>query len=344
MIQEASRIRELPPYLFAWIDELAKEVKGKGVDVINLSIGDPDLPTPPHIVNALIEACQNPANHRYPSYGGMPEFREAIAIWYQRRFGVVLDPAKEVISLIGSKEGIAHLPLAFVNPGDIVLVPTPSYPVYQTATLFVGGKPYLMPLLKEKGFLPDLDRIPREIALKAKLMYLNYPNNPTSAVASKELFQKVVEFAKRYDIIVAHDAAYSEICFDGYRAQSFLEIEGAKEIGIEFHSLSKTYNMTGWRIGFATGNAEIIGSLGKVKTNIDSGVFQTIQEAAIQALRGDQCSVKELCEIYQERRDIMVEGLRKADLALEIPKATFYLWVKIPQGYTSSQFVTHLLE
>lgn len=340
----ADRVKNLPPYLFAAIDRMKAEAKARGVDLIDLSIGDPDMPTPQNIVEAMKRAVEDPSNHRYPSYEGMPSYREAVAGWYKRRFNVKLDPSTEVLSLIGSKEGIGHIPLAFVNPGDIVLVPSPGYPVYPVGTLFAGGVSYIMPLYESNRFLPDFSSIPEDILKKAKLMFINYPNNPTSAVAGKEFFEKVVEIARSYNIIVCHDAAYSEIYYDGIRPMSFLEVDGAKEVGIEFHSLSKTYNMTGWRIGFAVGNSDVIAGLGKIKTNLDSGVFQAIQEAAITALNTGDDVLRPIRDIYQERRDALYEGLKRMGLHVIKPLATFYLWARVPEGFDSSRFVAHLLE
>jgi len=343
-IEKAKRIEELPPYLFAEIDKKKTEMRQKGIDLIDLSIGDPDLPTPKLIIERLKMAAENPENHRYPPYEGMIEFRRAVAQWYERRFHIKLNPETEVLSLIGSKEGIAHIPLAFVNPGDYVLVPSPGYPVYRVSTLFAGGTPYFLPLRKENGFLPNLSEVPKKVAEKAKIIFINYPNNPTSATAEKPFFEEVVAFAQRYQIIVCHDAAYSEIAFDGYKPLSFLEVEGSKEVGIEFHSLSKTFNMTGWRIGFAVGCSEIVSGLGKVKTNIDSGLFQAIQEAGVEALNHLDTPLPEVINIYEKRRNVMVRGLREIGLEVEWPKATFYLWIQIPREYTSTQFATLLLE
>ncbi|MGZ3559597.1 MAG: LL-diaminopimelate aminotransferase [Thermodesulfobacteriota bacterium] len=340
----AKRIDQIPPYLFAEIDKKKEEMRKKGIDLIDLGIGDPDLPTPKPIIERLKKAAENPKNHRYPSYEGMIEFRTAVAQWYERRFGIRLDPESEVLSLIGSKEGIAHIPLSFVDPGDIVLVPSPGYPVYRVSTLFAGGTPYFLPLRKENGFLPNVSQIPESVAKKAKLLFINYPNNPTSAVAEKSFFEEVVDFARRYRIIVCHDAAYSEVAFDGYHPLSFLQVEGAKEVGVEFHSLSKTFNMTGWRIGFAVGHSEILAGLGRVKTNIDSGLFQAIQEAGTEALNHFDTPLPEIINIYERRRDRMVKGLRELGLELDQPKATFYLWIQVPKGYTSGQFATVLLE
>ena len=344
MFDKAERLKKLPPYLFKEIDRKKAEVMARGVDIIDLGVGDPDLPTPPHIIEALKKAADDPVHHKYPSYSGMSDFKEAVAKWYQQRFGVELDPNSEVISLIGSKEGIAHFPLAFINSGDIALVPTPGYPVYHIATLFAGGEPFFMPLLSKNGFLPDLDAIPDEVAARAKIMFLNYPNNPTSAVADLEFFKKVVEFARQKQIVICHDAAYTEMAFNGYSPPSFLEVEGAKKIGLEFHSLSKTYNMTGWRIGLAVGNQAAIEGLGAIKSNIDSGVFEAVQLAGVESLLGDQSCVKEMVEVYTGRRDLMVKGLKDAGYQVETPKATFYLWVNVPKGLSSTQLATRLLE
>ncbi len=343
-IEKAKRIEQIPPYLFAEIDRKKEEMRKKGMDLIDLGIGDPDLPTPQPIIERLKKASEDPRNHHYPSYEGMIEFRTAAAQWFERRFGITFDPKTEVLTLIGSKEGIAHIPLAFVNPGDYVLVPSPGYPVYRVATLLAGGTPYFLPLLKENGFLPKLSEIPKEVAERSKLLFINYPNNPTSAIAERPFFEEVVAFARRYGIIVCHDAAYSELAFDGYRPLSFFEVEGAKEVGIEFHSLSKTFNMTGWRIGFAVGNPEIVSGLGRVKTNIDSGLFQAIQEAGIEALHHFDTPIPNIIRIYEGRRDVMVKGLREMGLEVDLPRATFYLWIRVPRGYTSAQFATLLIE
>jgi LL-diaminopimelate aminotransferase len=340
----ASRVRNLPPYLFASIDRMKQEAKARGVDVIDMSIGDPDIPTPSHIVEAMKAAVEKPAHHRYPSYEGMLSFRQMVSEWYKKRFNVSLDPAREVLSLIGSKEGIGHIPLAFIEPGDTALVPSPGYPVYPVSILFAGGENYIMPLREENGFLPDLGSIPENIMEKSKLMFINYPNNPTAAVAPKAFYEEVVRIAHKYNIIVCHDAAYSEIYFDGEKPLSFMEIDGSGDVGIEFHSLSKTYNMTGWRIGFAVGNSDVIAGLGKIKTNLDSGVFQAIQEAAVVALRTDDRVLSGIRDTYQERRDILFEGLKGIGFELSKPKASFYLWARVPQGFDSTSFVVHLLE
>jgi LL-diaminopimelate aminotransferase len=343
-IKKAQRIQELPPYLFAEIDKKKNALRARGVDIISLGIGDPDLPTPAHIVAKLREAAGNPANHRYPDYEGLLAFRQAAANWYRNRFGVSLDPEREVVSLIGSKEGIAHMPIAWVDPGDVVLCPDPGYPVYAVGTGFCGGVVHRMPLLKQNGFFPDLGAIPAAVARAAKMMWLCYPNNPTSATATRAFFQRAIDFARANEIIVCHDAAYSEIYFDGEKPISFLEIDGAREVGVEFHSLSKTYNMTGWRVGFAVGNAELIAGLGAVKTNVDSGVFQAVQEAAIAALDGDQSCVEEARNVYQSRRDLLLRALERAGLTATVPRATFYVWVETPKGHTSAEFATRVLE
>lgn len=340
----AQRIENLPPYLFAEIEKKIDAAKAAGVDVISLGIGDPDRPTPQHIVEALQREAERPENHRYPSYKGMGAFRRAVASWYEHRFGVRLDPDREVVSLIGSKEGIAHVPLAFVDPGDVNLVPDPGYPVYAIGTLFAGGRSYPMPLLEKNGYLPDLTEIPSDVARRARMMFLNYPNNPTGAVAPLSFFEEVVRFAREYEIVVCHDAAYSEVAFGGYRPHSFLEAQGAKEVGIEFHSLSKTYNMTGWRIGWAAGNAEAIEALGRIKTNIDSGVFEAIQRAGIEALTGPQECVDAMCSLYEERMRIAVDGLNSLGWNVQAPKATFYLWAPAPSGMSSTAFAAALLE
>jgi LL-diaminopimelate aminotransferase len=342
-IQRAERLKLLPPYLFKEIDRLRDEVRSKGVDIIDLGVGDPDQPTPEHIVQSLAQAAADPANHKYPAYSGLNRFRESAAAWYQRRFGVELAPASEVITLIGSKEGIAHFPLAFVNPGEVVLVPSPAYPVYASSTILAGGTPVEMPLLRQNGFLPELEAIDPATAKAAKVMVINYPNNPTAAVAEADFYQKVVAFARENNIIVVSDAAYTEMAFDGYRPMSFMEVEGAKEVGIEFHSLSKTYNMTGWRLGFAVGNAELVGGLGQVKSQIDSGAFDAVQLAGITALEADQSCLDDMRRLYTERRDVLVEGLRGLGLEVEKPKATFYVWCGVPQGVTSADFTMRLL-
>lgn len=343
-IKKAKRINDLPPYLFAEIDRRKRDALSRGVDLIDLGIGDPDIPTPAPVVEKLVESATIPVNHRYPSSSGLPEFRQAVADWYHRRFQVKLDPAKEVVSLIGSKEGIGNMAVAFVDPGDTVLVASPCYPVYHIGTAFSGGKNYFLPLRKENQFLPDLGSIPADIARQAKLLWINYPNNPTAATADRGFFQQVIEFAIKNNVIVCHDAAYTEMGYDGYRPMSFLEVDGANEVGIEFHSLSKTFNMTGWRVGMAVGNPEIVGGLAQAKSNLDSGIFQAVQEAGIEALRLGDDIIEPSRKIYQERRDILVSGLRAVGLECEKPRATFYVWVATPKGLTSAQFTAKLLD
>jgi len=340
----ASRVKNLPPYLFAAIDKMKQEAKARGVDLIDMSIGDPDIPTPGHIVDAMKLAVEKPEHHRYPSYEGMLSFREAVAAWYKRRFYVDLAPGNEVLSLIGSKEGIGHVPLAFVNPGDVVLVPSPGYPVYPVSTMFAGGESFIMPLTEKNGFLPDLRAIPESVLMNTRLMFINYPNNPTSAVAGKSFYEEVIALASKYNFIVCHDAAYSEIYFDGEKPLSFMEVDGAKSVGIEFHSLSKTYNMTGWRIGFAVGNSAVLNGLGKIKSNLDSGVFQAVQEASIAALSTEEAVLSDIRKTYQERRDVLYSGLKDIGIAAAKPAASFYLWAKVPAGFDSSAFTAHLLE
>jgi LL-diaminopimelate aminotransferase len=343
-VELADRVKKLPPYLFAEIDRQKKEARAHGADLVDLGIGDPDLPTPAHVIDALARAGREPKNHRYPDYEGLLAFREAAAGWYRQRFDVSLDPATEVLTLIGSKEGTAHIPLAFVNPGDVVLVPDPGYPVYAAGTWFAGGEPYLLPLRADREFLPDLDAIPAAVLRRAKMLFLNYPNNPTAAVATREFFGRVVEFARRHGIIVCHDAMYSELRFDGYEPPSFLQAPGAKEVGVEFHSCSKTYSMTGWRLGFVVGNREVLAGLGRVKTNVDSGVFQAVQEAGIAALTGPQDYVVQARAVYQERRDVVVDGLRKLGLPVIPPRATFFVWAPVPEGSDSRKWASRLLQ
>ena len=329
----ASRMSNLPPYLFARIDEMKAEQRRKGADLIDLGVGDPDLATPAHIVEALCTAAKDSRNHHYPDEAGMPAYRSAVAGWYKKRFGVTLDSDKEVVALMGSKDGIAHIAEAFVNPGDFVLAPSPGYPVYRTGTLFAEGTVHEMPLTKEHAFVPVLDDIPKKVIRSAKLMFINYPNNPTAATAPDGFYREVVDFAIDHNIVVVSDNAYSEIAYDGYSAPSFLETRGAMEIGIEMHSLSKTYNMTGWRIGMACGRMEVIKGLKQVKTNVDSGVFNAVQHAAIAALTGPQDCIREASEVYQERRNILVGGLRELGFRVPLPQATFYVWMRVENGF-----------
>jgi len=342
--KKAQRLEKLPVYLFAQLDEAKRKLEEKGVDVIDLGVGDPDVPTPSPIIDRLVKAAKDPQNHRYPPYEGLLSFREEVARWYLRRFGVSLDPEKEVMTLIGSKEGIAHICLGLLDPGDLALVPEPAYPVYQAGVIFAGAQPYYMPLLEDNGFLPSLGDINPEVALQAKLMWINYPNNPTAATVDVDFFREVVEFARRYNIVLCHDLAYSELSYDGYRAPSLLQVEGAKEIAVEFHSLSKSFCMTGWRIGFAVGNKDLLGALKGVKTNIDSGVFQAVQEAGEEALRMGEELISKIREIYRRRRDFFVQGLKDLGWEVSLPRATFYLWIKVPENGSSFDFARTLLE
>ncbi|MFN3360693.1 MAG: pyridoxal phosphate-dependent aminotransferase [Pseudanabaenaceae cyanobacterium] len=344
-MQFAKRLDKIPPYLFAELDRKRNELTAKGVDIINMGVGDPDKPTPDHVVQAMIKAVQDPRNHNYPPYQGTRAYREAAAAFMARRFGVTgLDPDTQIVSSIGSKEAIHNIFLAFVEPGDYVLIPDPAYPVYRTSTIFAGGEYYTMPLLPENNFLPDLDRIPVEVAQRAKLLWVNYPNNPTGAIASLEFFQELVDFCRRYEILLCHDHAYAEMAYDGYKPPSVLQVPGAIDVAVEFHSCSKSYNMTGWRVGFVAGCTTGIKGLGQVKTNVDSGVFKAIQEAAIVAFETKEEDLQNLMAVYQRRRDLVVEGLNKLGWQLTPPKATLYVWVPVPQGYTSTEFATLLLE
>jgi len=346
MVKPADRIQQLPPYLFAEIDKKIREKQSQGVDVIKLGIGDPDMNPPSFVVDSMKEEAGKEKNQGYPPGYGVEEFKEAVAGYYLQRYGVELDPFNEVLTLIGSKEGIAHISFSFTDPGDINLVPDPGYPVYGIGTLFAGGESYIMPLRSENNYLPRLDEIPETVAHKAKLLFLNYPNNPTGAVVTKEYLKEVVDFAKKYDLLICHDAAYSELAFDGYKPLSLLEVEGAKEVSIEFNSLSKTFNMTGWRIGYAVGASYAVEVLGRFKTNIDSGLFNAIQQVGVAALNHPKrdAFIRELQSIYQERRDVVVENLRKMGWPLDPPLGSFYVWAPIPSGFTSQEFVTKLLE
>lgn len=343
-MRTANRIANLPPYLFAEIDRKKAAKVAQGIDVISLGIGDPDTPTPAHIVRRAQEAVADPANHQYPSYFGAPRYRKACAQWMSTRFGVDVDANDEVVALIGSKEGIAHIFLAFVDPGDVTLVPGCGYPVYHTGGILAGGETVWMPMTEENGFLADFEAIPAASLARAKMMFLSYPNNPTSAIATEEYFDRAIAFAREHDLLIIHDNAYSEIGYDGYVAPSFLERPGATDVAIELFSCSKAYSMTGWRVAFAAGNAEAIKALGTVKSNIDSGVFTAVQDAAIEALTGPQDSIDELSALYQRRRDLVMPALTKIGLHAETPKATIYVWAKVPEGHTSASFATLVLE
>nr|MBU1328138.1 LL-diaminopimelate aminotransferase [Candidatus Omnitrophota bacterium] len=330
------RLNKLPPYLFVEIDKAKRNARAEGRDIIDLGIGDPDESTPKEVIEALCKATKDSKNHHYPLDQGSSIFKDRIARWYKERFQVSLDPEREILPLLGSKEGISHMPLAFINPGDISLIPDPCYPPYKGGTIFAGGVPYLMPLIEENDFLPDLNKINKSALKKAKVIYINYPNNPTASICGKGFFEDVVLFAKKYNLIVASDAAYSEIAFDSYRPASFLKAEGGKETGVEFHSLSKTCNMTGWRIGFVCGNEKIIAGIAKVKSNVDSGVFNAIQMAGITALDIADKHLETMNKIYQERRDALVDGLNKLGWVIKKPKATFYVWARLPKKSKSS--------
>ncbi len=343
-VQKAKRLQALPPYLFVELDRARRKLQAAGHDVIDLGVGDPDLPTPRPVIERLAQAAQDPANHRYSFTEGLGVLRQAIAAWYLKRFRVSLDPATEILPLLGSKEGIAHLPWAVVNPGEAVLVPDPCYPPYRSGAILAEAEVISMPLRAEMDFLPDLGDINQRAAHRSKLMFLNYPNNPTAAVASDAFFQEAVELARSYEILIAHDAAYSELAFDGYRPASFLQVPGAKEVGIEFHSISKTFQMTGWRVGWACGNATAIAALNQLKTNLDSGIFQPVQYAAIAALEMDEQPLREVCAVYQQRRDAVVDGLAQAGWAIPKPSATFYLWAPVPGGVSSMDFARRVLE
>ena len=344
MIAEAKRMQTIPPYLFYRIEQKIAEAKEKGVDIISLGIGDPDRPTPDFIIEEMKRAADMKENHQYPSSAGMLSFREAVADWYRERFHVEIDPKKEVCALIGSKEGIANINYCYINPGDISLIPDPSYPVYSTATMLAGGEPYYLPLKEENGFLPDLDSIPAAVLDKARMLWLNYPNNPTGAIADFSLFEKAVYLGKKHDFMICHDHAYSEMTYDGYVAPSFLEVPGAKDVAVEFGSCSKPFNMTGWRIGFVAGNAQAVSTLTTYKSNVDSGAFQAVQYAAIAGFKNPHGIVEEMKKVYEDRRDILVGGLNSMGWDLPMPKATFYVWAPVPKGFTSAGFAEKVLE
>ena len=340
----SQRVQNLPPYLFADIERRVAERRAAGIDVISLGIGDPDLPTPPHVIAALAEGAQDPATHQYPSNRGELGFREAVAAYYRRRFGVALDVETEIVPLLGAKEGVAHIPVALLDPGDVALAPDPGYPVYTAGPLLAGGVAHPIPLVPELNFQPDLEAIPAEVLAKARMIYVCYPNNPTGAVVDDDFFARLVAFAAEHDLIVVHDNAYGDITYDGYVAPSFLETPGARDVGVEMLSLSKTYNMTGWRAGAVVGNAEVVDAYWRLKTNMDSGMFGAVQRAAAAALNGSQDCVREMCEVYRRRRDALVHALSSLGMQVTAPKGTIYLWVAVPQGYTSATFTQHMLE
>ncbi|MBI49922.1 MAG: LL-diaminopimelate aminotransferase [Chloroflexi bacterium] len=340
----AKRLDTVPPYLFVEISRKIAAKKAEGIEVISFGIGDPDIPTPTKVVDELRRTSLDVPNHRYPETDGLPEFRKAVADWYKSRFGIAVDSNKEVLPLIGAKEGIGHASLCFINPGDIALVPDPGYPVYSVGTWFAGGECHWMPLIEENGWLPDLSSIPADVAKRSKVMWLNYPNNPTGAVADDSYFKEVIEFAKSHDIAVMHDACYTEVAYDGYKPLSFLEVSGAMEVGLEFHSLSKSYNMTGWRVGMAVGNADMIEALMVVKSNLDSGIPNAVQYMGIEAMNITDEEIDQRNAVYQSRRDRVVQTLNKIGLEVEPPKASLYVWVRVPNGYTSAEFAELLLE
>lgn len=343
-MKQARRLDNAPPYLFVEIEENIKKAQAAGIDVINLGIGDPDIPSPDFVVNKMMEAVKNPIYHQYPEYDGCIEFRTEVSNYYKRRFGVTLDPETEVVTLLGSKEGIAHIFFALVNDCDFTLVPDPQYPVYQLASALTGGVPYPMPLLPENNFLPDLSIIPKDVIRRTKILFLNYPNNPTGAVADLDFYQRMVDFGLEHDIVVCNDNAYSEFTYDGFVAPSILQAKNANDIAVEFHSLSKSYNMTGWRLGFAVGNRDAICKLKKMKNNIDSGVFTAIQIAGVEALEKGDGFIKDMQQVYKRRRTIAMDALKKLGWDFITPKGAFYLWVKVPQGYTSKQLTSLLLQ
>ena len=343
-MRKSKRLDKIPPYLFVKIEEKKAELIKNGIDVIDFGIGDPDLATPKHIIKKMQEVIGTKEAANYPSSKGELPFRKAVADWYKKRFNVDLDPGTEVCTLIGSKEGIGHLPFAFIDSGDISIIPEPSYPVYKISTMLAGGEPYLLPLTAKNNFIPDLDGIPKDVLKKAKLLYINYPNNPTGAICDKAFFEKAVKFCKDNDLLLVSDLAYSEMGYDGYVPMSILEIPGAKDIAIEFHSLSKTYNMTGWRIGMAVGNKEAVQALATIKSNVDSGAFKAVQMAGIEAISASQKCVEEGNKIFEERRNVLIDGLNSLGWKLNKPKATFYMWVPVPSGETSASFTEKLLD
>ena len=340
----AARLRQLPPYMFAQIEQKIAAKRAEGVDIISLGIGDPDTPTPPFIVEVMREQVARPDTHQYPSNRGRESFRQALAGFYSERFGVTLDPATQIIPAMGAKEAVANVNLALLDPGDVALASDPGYPVYTTGPLLAGAESVPMPLLAELGFQPDLDAIPADVLRRARMMFINYPNNPTGGVVEGDFFERVVDFARRNDIIVVHDNAYSEITYDGYRAPSFLETPGAMDVGVEIFSLSKTYNMTGWRAGAVVGNTDVVSAYWQLKTNIDSGMFEALQEAAAAALTSDQSSVAGMCAIYQRRRDVLVAALQRIGLRVDPPKGAIYVWARVPDGETSASFTEKVLE
>jgi len=343
-MEEAQRLLKLPIYVFAQLDKLKAEQTAKGKDLIDLGMGNPDIPPPPDVINALVESLKNPENHRYPSFEGAPDFKDAVAGWCERQYGIKIDPEHEVVTLIGSKEGVVHFAFAYINPGDTTLVPMPAYPAHFRGTILAGGDPIILPTTEQNGYIPDLKIIDPDIARKAKILFLSYPTNPTAAIAPREFFEEAVAFCKKYDIILLHDFAYAEIYFEGKKPISMLSIPGAKDITIEFHTTSKTFGMPGWRCGFAVGNRKLIESLRKIKTNLDYGLFTAVQKAAITALNHKDGYIEGVRATYQKRRDIFVEGLNSLGWKVKKPQATMYVWFPVPQGYDSTEFTMNLME
>lgn len=345
ILQPSARLAALPPYPMAEINRLKSAAVDAGRDVIDFGVGDPAEPAYPFIVETMNRALENPRRHKYALGGGLPEFRKGVTAYFQQRFGVELDPQREILALVGSKEGIAHLPLAIVNPGDTVLIPSPAYPAYFAATIFAGGEPHVIDLKPEQGWLLDFDAIPAEIANKAVLLFINYPHNPTGAFADLDYLRRAVDFARRNNLLVAQDAAYAELYLEDERPPSILEVPGAREVAIEFHSASKTFNMTGWRIGFAVGNADAIAALQRIKANVDSGAFAAVQEAAWTAYAGlDRPEIHAARRMYKERADLLCEGLRSLGFGAQPPRATFYIWARVPSGLDSAGVCKRLLE
>jgi LL-diaminopimelate aminotransferase len=344
VVMRADRVKRVPPYLFAQIDKAKEDAQARGIDVISLGVGDPDIATPQFIVDELKRSAELVQNHHYPPYEGMLEFRQSAANWYQKRFGVSADPTSEVYALLGVKEGLIHMFLALIDPGDITLVMDPSYPIFEVGTFFAGGQTYHIPLREENDYLPDLTEVPPGVLKKAKVIAVNYPHNPTSAVATLDFYERVVRFARENDLLLVNDAVYTELYFEDFRPPSVLEVEGARDCCVEFHSLSKTFNMTGWRIGFAIGNRDAVDALSVVKTNTDSGVFRPIQIAGARALQEDLSSVDYLRRIYAKRRDHVLSKLREVGVSSFHPKATFYVWSKLPWGRDSIQFCKTMLD
>ena len=343
-MQLAKRVEALPPYLFAEISKKIAAKRAQGHDIVTFGIGDPDLSTPRNILDALHNAAEDPVNHRYPESEGLPELRQSISDWYERRFETRFDPQKETLPLIGSKEGIAHIALCFIDPGDVAIIPDPGYPVYEVGTMFAGGTSYKVRCTRDGGWKPDFDAIPADVADQAKLIWLNYPNNPTGAVADFDFFERAIAWARKHDVAILHDNPYCDVAYDGYKPISIFQVPGAREVAVEFNSWSKIYNMTGWRIGMVVGNATMIDALMRVKSNIDSGIPQAVQRMAIEAVYGPQDCIDEHNRIYQRRRDRMVEVLRKIGLEVDMPLASLYVWAKLPDGVTSAEYAARLIE